>query len=211
MRRAAFARVTIAALAMALLVASGPDILLSPAAAEDAKTALYYQHPDGKPDYSPAPKKTADGRDYLAVFEDQSVPAATPTPAAKESGKGRILYYRNPMGLPDTSKVPKKDSMGMDYIPVYENPAEAGVVTVAPGKLQLLGVRTASIERRPVLARTVRATATVAFDERRLAVVTTKVAGWIEKLDVAATGDPVRRGQPLARIYSPELVAAEEE
>jgi membrane fusion protein, copper/silver efflux system len=101
--------------------------------------------------------------------------------------------------------------MGMDYIPVYENEAEPGVVTVAPGKLQLLGVRTASIERRPVLARTVRATATVAFDERRLAVVTTKVAGWVEKLDVAATGEPVRRGQPLAWIYSPELVAAEEE
>src|SRR5207244_6706775 len=88
---------------------------------------------------------------------------------------------------------------------------EQGVVSVAPGKLQLLGVRTAPVERRPVLARTVRATGTVAFDERRLAVVTTKVAGWIERLDVAATGDPVRRGQPLAWIYSPELVAAEEE
>src|SRR3954454_10794432 len=135
---------------------------------------------------------------------------AAATTAAAPADR-RIKYYRNPMGLPDTSPVPKKDSMGMDYIPIYENEAEPGTVTVAPGKLQLLGVRTAPVERRPALARTVRATATVAFDERRLAVVTTKVAGWVERLDVAATGEAVRRGQPLAWIYSPELVAAEEE
>jgi Cu(I)/Ag(I) efflux system membrane fusion protein len=65
------------------------------------------------------PKKTPDGRDYVPVFDDASVPAPPAEPAAEKSGKGRILYYRNLMGLPDTSKVPKKDSMGMDYIPVY--------------------------------------------------------------------------------------------
>jgi Cu(I)/Ag(I) efflux system membrane fusion protein len=203
MRRIAGA--AIAALAVAVLASPGQDILLLPAAAEEAKAPPYYQDPDGKPDYSPVPKKTADGRDYVAVFEDQSVPAA------KDSGKGRILYYRNPMGLPDTSKVPKKDSMGMDYIPVYENGAEAGVVTVAPGRLQLLGVRTAPVERRPALTRTVRATGSLAFDERRLAAVTIKVEGWIEQLDVAATGEAVRKGQVLAWLYAPQLVAAEEE
>src|SRR3954470_20554542 len=97
---------------------------------------------------------------------------------------------------------PCNNVMGMDYIPVYESEAEQGVVTVAPGKLQLLGVRTAPVERRPALSRTVRATATVVFDERRLAVVTTKVPGWVEKLDVAATGESVRKGQPLAWLYS---------
>src|SRR5712691_10359203 len=185
----------------------------SPSAATGG-TPLYYQDPDGKSDYSPIPKKTKDGRDYVPVYEEAGAPtaAASPTkPAAEDPGKGRILYYRNPMGLTDTSPVPKKDSMGMDYIPVYESGAEPGVVTVAPGRLQLLGVRTAPVERRAALTHTARATATVAFDERRLAVVTTKVAGWVEQLDVAATGDPVRRGQPLAWIYSPELVAAEEE
>jgi Cu(I)/Ag(I) efflux system membrane fusion protein len=177
-------------------------------------TPLYYQDPDGKPDYSPTPKKTPDGRDFVAVYEETppaQAPATTTKPAAGSPSKGRILYYRNPMGLADTSPVPKKDSMGMDYIPVYESESEPGVVTVAPGRLQMLGVRTAPVERRAALARTVRATATVTFDERRLAVVTTKVAGWVEKLDVAATGEPVRRGQALAWIYSPELVAAEDE
>jgi membrane fusion protein, copper/silver efflux system len=179
------------------------------ALAQNTKTPLYYQDPDGKPDYSPVPKKTTDGRDYVAVVEDQPTTAAAP--AAKESGKGRILYYRNPMGLPDTSPVPKKDSMGMDYIPVYENEAEAGVVKVAPGRLQLLGVRTALAEERPAVTRTIRATGTLGFDERRLAVVTTKVEGWIEQLDVAATGETVKKGQALAWLYSPLLVSAEEE
>src|SRR4051812_19827189 len=203
MRRAAY-------MAAVLALVGGLGLTV-PVAAQETRAPLYYQDPDGKPDYSPVPKKTPDGRDYVPVFEDVSAPATPTSPTAEKTGKGRILYYRNPMGLPDTSPVPKKDSMGMDYIPVYENEAEPGVVTVAPGKLQLLGVRTAPVERRPALARTVRATATVAFDERRLAVVTTKVAGWIEKLDVAATGERVQRGQPLAWIYSPELVAAEEE
>jgi Cu(I)/Ag(I) efflux system membrane fusion protein len=178
-------------------------------AAQEAKTPLYYQNPDGKPDYSPVPKKTADGRDYVAVFEDR--PAEASAPPAKPPGKGRILYYRNPMGLPDTSPVAKKDSMGMDYLPVYENEAEAGVVTVAPGRLQLLGVRTEPVEKRPALTRTIRATGTLSFDERRLAVVTTRAEGWIEKLDVAATGDAVKKGQVLAWLYAPMLVSAEEE
>lgn len=132
------------------------------------------------------------------------------TPAPK--GKGRVLYYRNPMGLPDRSEVPKKDPMGMGYVPVYEDEAsDAGIVTVSPGRLQTLGVRTASVEERPSLARAIRATGTVEFDERHLAVVTTKVEGWIEKLEVAATGEPVRRGQTLAWLYAPDIVASEQE
>ncbi|MBL6612437.1 MAG: efflux RND transporter periplasmic adaptor subunit [Alphaproteobacteria bacterium] len=138
--------------------------------------------------------------------------ASAPQPAAT-GGKGRVLYYRNPMGLPDTSPAPKKDAMGMDYVPVYENEAggDAGVVTVDPARVQMLGVRTETVTPRQAINRSVRAAGTVAFDERRLAAVTTKVAGWIEKLNVAATGEAVRQGQPLLEIYSPEIVAAEQE
>ena len=68
------------------------------------------------------------------------------TPAATGSEQPKkILYYRNPMGLPDTSPVPKKDSMGMTYIPVYEGgeaPAKPGTVVISPEKVQKLGVRT---------------------------------------------------------------------
>ena len=191
-----------------------------PEPAPAGRAALYYQDPDGRPFYAAGPKKTANGRDYVPVYDDAAAPSQGKPPQKQEaaagqaSGRGRILYYRNPMGLPDTSPVPKKDSMGMDYLPVYENEAAeaaSGTVTVPPGRMQVLGVRTAPVETRPALTRAVRATGTVQFDERRMAVATTRAAGWIEHLNVAAAGDPVRRGQALAEIYSPELVASEEE
>lgn len=178
------------------------------------RAPLYYQHPDGKPVYALTPKKGKDGRDFVPVYEDESTSAGPPAQqsATPSADKGRILYYRNPMGLPDTSPVPKKDSMSMDYIPVYENEvAEVGIVRVSPGKLQMLGVRTAPVEMHKTLVRSVRATGSVQLDERTLAVVTTKIGGWIESLQVSAVGDDIRRGDPLLQIYSPELVAAEEE
>jgi Cu(I)/Ag(I) efflux system membrane fusion protein len=66
---------------------------------------LYWKDPDGKPDFAPAPKKTADGRDYLPVYDEAEPPLAG-TPRGKARGKGKVLYYRNPMGLADTSPVP---------------------------------------------------------------------------------------------------------
>ena len=188
-----------------------------------SRQPLYYQDPDGEPSYSASPRKASNGRDYVPVFDAgapapgvaaDDTPAAGATGQAPSSGRGRVLFYRNPMGLPDTSPVPKKDSMGMDYIPVRENDAAdagAGLVTVAPGRMQVLGVRTAPVESRASLARTVRATGTVQFDERRMAVVSTRVGGWVERLEVGATGDAVRRGQVMAGLYSPDLVAAEQE
>lgn len=188
------------------------------ASAGQERPPLYYQDPDGAPFYAAGPKQTPDGRAYIPVFDDGAVadtrPAAAP-PSTTTADKRRILYYRNPMGLPDTSPVPKKDSMGMNYLPVYADEGSAGdapgTVRISPGRLQTLGVRTQEVVLRPSLTRTVRAAGSVQFNERHLATVTTKVAGWIEHLAVAATGDPVRRGQVLAEIYSPDLVAAEEE
>ena len=180
---------------------------------------LFYQDPDGKPFYADGPKRTADGRDYKPVFEDGPAPQAAAEPAAPAKPAGsrdhRVLYYRNPMGLPDTSPKPKKDSMGMDYLPVYADEDTQddppGTVRITPGRLQTLGVRTEAAEMRPASARSVRATGILQFDERRLVTVTTRVPGWLEHLAVAATGDPVKRGQVLAEIYSPEMVASEEE
>ncbi|HVZ28402.1 MAG TPA: efflux RND transporter periplasmic adaptor subunit [Rhizomicrobium sp.] len=162
------------------------------------RTPLYYQDPDGKPDYSPAPKKSADGRDYKPVYADAepALPQTSTTPVQK-----KIKYYRNPMGLPDTSPVPKKDSMGMDYIPVYEGEDEAGVVTVSPARLQMLGVRTIPVETRPALARSIRATGSVQAAEDSLAIVNTKFDGFVEKLFVSTTGTVVHAGQPLAQVW----------
>src|SRR5439155_23121321 len=88
---------------------------------------LYYQDPTGKPGYSSTPKKDAEGRDYVPVYEEPGEPSGKPAaqPAAPDKDR-KVLYYRNPMGLPDTSPVLKKDSMKMDYMPVLADGAGTG-------------------------------------------------------------------------------------
>ena len=143
-------------------------------------------------------------------------PAHEPQSAAQGSSvpTKKILYYRNPMGLPDTSPAPKKDPMGMDYIPVYEGEepqnVPPGTVKISPDKIQLLGVRTEAAQPRE-LKRTVHAVGTVQPNERLLYKVAPRFEGWIERLHVNTTGQAVTRGQVLMEVYSPELVAAQEE
>jgi Cu(I)/Ag(I) efflux system membrane fusion protein len=101
----------------------------------------------------------------------------------------------------------------MDYIPVCDDeggPEDAAVVKVSLDKVQRLGVRSEAVEER-ALARTVRAFASVQYDERRQAVVAPKFGGWIEKLHVNATGDVVTAGQKLFEVYSPELNVLQQE
>ena len=142
------------------------------------------------------------------IAEGKAAPAAT-APAA--AAKPRILYYRNPMGLPDTSPVPKKDQMGMDYVPVYEGEEPQGPeVKISLDKVQKLGVKTEAAAYRN-LARSVRALGTVQVDERSQRTVAPRFEGWIQKLLVNTTGEAVRRGQPLMEVYSPDLVAAQQE
>ena len=133
-------------------------------------------------------------------------------------GGRRLLYYRHPMNPDVHSDRPAKDNMGMDYIPVYEDEAQAGgstvpgraTVTVPPQRAQLLGIRS-----EPVTAGaaggSIRTVGRVAIDERRREVVHAKYEGYVERLHVDFTGKPVQRGQPLLDIYSPELVAAQKE
>ncbi len=129
------------------------------------------------------------------------------------NGEKKILYYRNPMGLPDTSPVPKKDPMGMDYLPVYagdEPPSDQNVVTLSTEKVQKLGVRTEAAVLRELM-RTVRAVATIQSDERKQYTVVTKFEGWIHRLYVNTTGQAVKKGDALMDVYSPELITAQQE
>ena len=187
-----------------------------------ARPVLYYKDPMGGADTSPVPKKDAMGMDYIPVYVDETPAApahqhegdaaqAPETPAA--SGERKPLYYRNPMGLPDTSPVPKRDPMGMDYVPVYAEDAEAaaeGMVRISPERIQMIGVRSEAVARRD-LVRPVRAVGTVQFDERRTYIVSTRYEGWIERLLVNTTGQSVRQGQPLMEVYAPDLVLAQQE
>lgn len=190
----------------------------APASANPTPTGpvIYYRDPDGLPAYAATPKKTADGRDFLPVlagedlsFEDKPPAAAAPVAAAPANGESkRILYYRNPMGLPDTSPAPKKDSMGMDYIPVYAGEDEDGsTVKVATGKLQRTGVRS-EVATEQVIVRPVRVPGTVQLDERRTTVVATRSDAFIDKVADVTTGDRVKKGEPLMRLYSAEIATA---
>jgi len=142
------------------------------------------------------------------------------TPMAKEGGEKPVkvrkpLFYRNAMNPSVTSPVPSKDSMGMDYIPIYaddeaDGDAPAGTVKIDAATVQNIGVRTARAKRGP-LSRVVRAVGRVDFDETRLARLHPKIDGWIEKLWVDKTGAKVKHNAVLLSLYSPQLVSSQEE
>ena len=137
--------------------------------------------------------------------------APEPTTAAIiAKAEPRILYYRNPMGLSDTSPVPRKDSMGMDYVPVFEG-EEGGndgkQIVLGIEKVQKLGVKSEAATLR-ILDRTVRAVGKIVANERRTYTIAPKFEGWVERLYVNTSGQTVSKGQPLFEVYSPELISA---
>lgn len=176
---------------------------------------IYYRHPDGSPEYSATPRETADGRAFVAVRESEDVAFDTvkrveveKAEATPSTDQRKVLYYRNPMGLPDTSKVPKKDSMGMDYLPVYEGEeADSSVVKVSLGKLQRTGVKMAAAENA-VVSREVRVPGTVTFDERLVRIVSMRANAFIEGVANVTTGDRVRKGDELFHFFSKDIAKA---
>jgi Cu(I)/Ag(I) efflux system membrane fusion protein len=208
--------VALIAAAGAGLVAAGitptarPLAIVSPAAAGEHDAPIYYQDPDGKADYSPTPKKTADGRDYIAVragvdsvSDKTSAPAAMPRTADR-----KIKFYRNPMGLPDTSPVPKKDSMGMDYIAVFDgDEPDDDTVKLSPGKIQRSGVKSEPAARRAIRT-VIRAPGTIQLDERRISVVAMRSESFVLNVANVTTGSHVTKGQRLMEVYSPAIASA---
>jgi Cu(I)/Ag(I) efflux system membrane fusion protein/cobalt-zinc-cadmium efflux system membrane fusion protein len=128
-----------------------------------------------------------------------------------EKKERKIRYWVAPMDPNYRSDQPGKSPMGMDLVPVYEDGAgEEGTIRVDPNTIQSIGVRTTPATVGE-LTKTIRSVGRVAYDERRIGTVNAKIGGWIEKLYVNATGEEVRKGQPLIEIYSPDLVSAQQE
>jgi len=190
---------------------SGSSLNVAPQASAAERTILYYRDPAGAPSWSATPKSDAQGRAYLPVYDDAE-PSFDPPPLAQPKtaqSERKLLFYRNPMGLPDTSPIPKKDSMGMDYIAVYEGdePSDGKTIKISLDRIQRSGVRTEAAEPR-VLVRGLRAVGTVAIDERRATIVTMRSDGYVEDLFVNTTGQHVQAGEPLFRVYSPDIQQA---
>jgi Cu(I)/Ag(I) efflux system membrane fusion protein len=123
-----------------------------------------------------------------------------------------VLYWVAPMDPNYRRNEPGKSPMGMDLVPVYadEVDAQPGVVRIDPTVVNNLGVRTAHTLRSQ-LPLEINSLARIEYDEKQIVQVNTRVSGWVEQLWVKSKGAPVTKGMPLFGIYSPALVAAQEE
>lgn len=179
----------------------------APAPVQAERKPLFYRNAMNPQITSPVPARDEMGMDYVPVYADAPEPG--------DGGKPEILFYRNPMNPEITSPVPAKDDMGMDYVPVHAPGAKrggepAGTVEIDPVTEQNIGVRTAVAERR-TLARTVRTVGRVAYNEELIARIHPKIEGWIETLFVDQTGVRIKRDTILLELYSPQLVASQQE
>jgi len=148
----------------------------------------------------------------VGMKQGMSMGAAS-APATADAGR-KVLYWHDPMVPgPRFDKPGKSPFMDMQLVPVYADEAggDGGGVRIDPAVQQNLGVRTAPVERTRLGPPAVEAVGSVAYNERDLAVVQARANGYVEKLHVRATLDRVARGQPLADLYVPDWVAAQEE
>jgi Cu(I)/Ag(I) efflux system membrane fusion protein len=124
----------------------------------------------------------------------------------------KVLYWHDPMVPAQKFDKPGKSPfMDMQLEPVYaEGGGDESAVSISSRVQQNLGIRTAEV-KTGTLTSTVEAVGTVAYNERDVAVVQARSNGYLERLYVRAPLDPVRKGQPLAEIYVPDWVAAQEE
>jgi len=196
-------------------------ILLAGALLGGGVVALMHRH-----EPSPEAAKAAAAASYTCPMHPQIIrdhPGDCPicgmslVPVKTEAnGERKIAFYRSPMDPRQTSPTPRKDEMGMDYVAVYEDEQKgSGVEGLAPVRLdaerrQMLGVRTVQVAEGEVGSE-IRATGRVVVDETRVRKVNVKIEGFVEKLFVDSTGQKVAKGQPLFRLYSPELLAAQNE
>jgi Cu(I)/Ag(I) efflux system membrane fusion protein/cobalt-zinc-cadmium efflux system membrane fusion protein len=151
----------------------------------------------------------------LVPVESQDKPDETPAaPPTKIKIK---TMYRSTMAPNEVSDKPGKDSMGMDMVPFEVE--EGGAVTevggriqvkISPQRQQLIGIKTALV-RSQSIHKLIKAVGRVDYAEPNISTVNLKFDGWVEKLAVNSTGRAVRKGEPLFDIYSPELVAAQQE
>ena len=200
--------------------ADGRDKIAS--TASERKVLFYYDAMNPQNHYD-KPGKAPDGMDLVPKYADEGITSASGSMAnmpgmdkSTPQGERKVLYYYDAMNPTFRSPKPGTATDGMPLVPRYADEEEAtanmpvGTVKLSQGKQQLIGVTTATVEREP-LFRTVRAVAQLTADETKLAHVHLKVNGWIEQVYVDYVGQLVKKGDPLFTLYSPDLVATEQE
>jgi Cu(I)/Ag(I) efflux system membrane fusion protein len=131
--------------------------------------------------------------------------------ADEETTGDAISHYTCPMHPSVHESQPGKCPIcGMDLVAVTKEDAASGAVRIDSARRQRIGIRSAPVERVRFV-RVVRAVGRVAYDETGLVDVSLKTRGWVRDLRANALGMPVRKGEPLFSVYSPELYAAQAE
>jgi membrane fusion protein, copper/silver efflux system len=215
----------VAAIALAVGVTFGGRVLAlfqgqqvasqKTATGNDRKVLYWYDAMSPQHHYN-KPGKAPDGMDLVPQYaEDNSSQTTSATSASEPGGERKILFWYDPMHPAYKADKPgTAPDCGMQLVPKYAEDETAkmpaGSVKIAPEKQQLIGVRTATVERQS-LVRTVRTTGQLTSDETKLAHIHVKVNGYIDKGYVDYVGQLVKKGQPLFTLYSPDLVATEEE
>lgn len=146
------------------------------------------------------------------LLGDRSMTASADQSSGSQASN-EPLYWVAPMDPNYRRDGPGKSPMGMDLVPVYDTGGEdlpAGTLEISPLVVNNLGVRTAPVERA-MLTDSIETVGYVGYDERQLEDIHARVAGWLRRLHVRADGDPVEQYGRLYSIYSPELIAAQEE
>jgi Cu(I)/Ag(I) efflux system membrane fusion protein len=155
------------------------------------------------------PQSIAEGEEATRRHIQAGIKAGAVDPATGS----RVLYYHDPM-VPGNKfdKPAKSPFMDMMLVPVYADAGsgDGSQVTVSPRIQQNLGLRTAEVVEA-MLAPQVAAVGNIVWNERDQALVQARATGFVERLHVRATLDRVARGQPLAELYVPEWIAAQEE
>ena len=174
------------------------------AGASADREIIYWKAPMDPTEIYDEPGKSKMGMDLVPVYADE-------VSDSKDTGDRKIIYWKAPMDPAEIYDEPGKSKMGMDLVPVYEDEVQGGVdIKIDPVVQQNMGLKIRPVEQGR-LNHTIRTYGHVTFDETRTGIVSPKTAGWIDTLYADYTGFVVEKGDPLYTIYSPALVAAQEE
>ena len=191
--------------------------LSGPVVAEGQRKVLYYYDAMNPRNHYAKPGKAPDGMELVPQYSAEGQGVAEKAVSDIAAKERKVLYWYDPMHPAYKSDKPGiAPDCGMTLVPKYADEQNSmanmpsGAVTLSAEKQQLIGVRITKVERQP-LTRTVRTTAQLTADETKIAHVHVKVTGYIDKVFVDYVGHLVKKGEPLFTIYSPDLVATQEE
>ncbi|MBA3010955.1 MAG: efflux RND transporter periplasmic adaptor subunit [Proteobacteria bacterium] len=165
---------------------------------------IYWKAPMDPTEIYEQPGKSKMGMDLVPVYQDEMAEDAN-------SKERKIVYWKAPMDPTEIYELPGKSKMGMDLVPVYEDELVGGVdIKINPVVEQNMGLKIEPVEKG-ILNHTIKTYGHLTYDETRTGIISQKSSGWIEKLYADYTGFVVKKGDPLYEIYSPSLLASQEE